>query len=55
MDTEVNAYTIQAYFDQAMQYPEISGMEKIWTYGGGINYHAIQSRAAWSTNVDMGK
>jgi RHS repeat-associated protein len=55
MDSEVNAYTSEAYFDQAQQYPEISGMGNIWTYGGGINYSAIQNRAAWSTSVDMGK
>ncbi len=54
MDSEVNAYTSQAYFDQAEQYPEISGLGNIWTYGGGINYNAIQNRAAWSTSVDTG-
>jgi uncharacterized protein RhaS with RHS repeats len=54
MDSEVNAYTSEAYYDQAQQYPEISGMGNIWTYGGGINYNAIQNRAQWSTSVDTG-
>ncbi|GGA21956.1 hypothetical protein GCM10010981_07630 [Dyella nitratireducens] len=43
-DSEVNAYTSKAYFDQAQQYPEISGMGNIWTYGGGINWNAIQKQ-----------
>lgn len=53
-DSEVNAYTSEAYFDQAQQYPEISGMGNIWTYGGGINWNAIQNRANWSTRADTG-
>lgn len=55
MDSEVNAYTAQAYYDQAMQYPELSGLGILWTYGGGINYSAIQRRAAWSAAVDNSK
>lgn len=55
MDTEVNAYTSEAFYDQAMRYPEASGMGKIWTFGGGIDYSAIQSRAAFSTRADLGK
>jgi RHS repeat-associated protein len=55
MDTEVNAYTSESYYDQAKRYPEMSAKGNIWTYGGGINYSAIQSRAAWSTSADMGR
>jgi len=55
MDTEVNAYTVQAYFDQAVQYTELSGLGQLWTYGGGINYSVIQIRASYSAKVDVSR
>ena len=51
-DTEVNAYTSQAYYDQAMQYVETSGYGALWTPQTGINWNVIQSRASFSTQQD---
>jgi hypothetical protein len=46
MDSEVNAYTAQAYMQQAMSYSESS--VGIWTNAGGENWKMIQIRAALS-------
>ncbi|MFC3651917.1 RHS repeat-associated core domain-containing protein [Dyella humi] len=52
MDTEVNAYTAEAYYQQAAQYSE--GSTDIWTMSGGINWNAIQTSAANSVRVETG-
>ena len=52
MDTEVNAYTAEAYYQQAAQYSE--GNSDIWTMSGGINWNAIQTSAAGSVRVETG-
>jgi RHS repeat-associated protein len=52
MDTEVNAYTAEAYYQQAAQYSE--GTSDIWTMSGGINWNAIQTSAANSVRVETG-
>jgi RHS repeat-associated protein len=52
MDTEVNAYTAEAYYQQAAQYSE--GTNDIWTMSGGVNWSAIQTSAAGSVRVETG-
>jgi hypothetical protein len=47
MDSEVNAYTNQAYFQRAIGYSATS--TDIWTNSVGINWSMIQMRAALST------
>jgi RHS repeat-associated protein len=52
MDTEVNAYTAEAYYQQAAQYSQ--GANDIWTFSGGINWNAIQTSAAGSVRAETG-
>jgi len=49
-DTEVNAYTSEAYYYKGVQISDPSGFGKVWSLSGGIDYNAIQQRAWRSVN-----
>jgi hypothetical protein len=52
IDSEVNAYSAQAYYQQAAQYSD--GASDVWTTSGGINYNAITAHAQSSVDVETG-
>ena len=47
-DAELNGYTSQAYFQQAIQFSE--GTKDVWTPNGGINYDNIRQKAWFSVH-----